>query len=152
NRTRHAAQEPVSRYRHDGFARNARSPTGASVPPFCLAESPGRLGRGLPLAQPTVGRNAMISEWTYHVRNRAGYSIVETLTAIAVCGVLTAAALPHIDTRRQDIHTTVQQLVGDYRWARSRAVISGVHYSVEWTSASRYQVKRLKKDVSGAWV
>lgn len=94
----------------------------------------------------------MISEWTYHVRNRAGYSVVETLTAIAITGVLAATALPHLDTRRQDIHTTVTQMVSDYRWARSRAIVTGVHYSVEWTSSSRYQVKRLKKDASGAWV
>jgi len=94
----------------------------------------------------------MISDWTYHVRNRAGYSVVETLTAIAIGGVLAAAALPHIDTRRSDIHTTVAQLVADYRWARNHAIVSGVHYSVEWTSSSRYQVKRLKKDAAGAWV
>jgi len=94
----------------------------------------------------------MMSERMHHVRNRAGYSVVETLTAVAICGVLAAATVPHLDTRRQDIHTTTQQLVGDLRWARTRAIVTGVHFSVEWTSASRYQVKRLKQNGSGAWV
>jgi hypothetical protein len=93
----------------------------------------------------------MMSEWMGHVRNRAGYSVVETLTGIAIFGVLAAAALPHIDTRRTDMRSTINQVVGDYRWARIRAITSGVHFSVVWSSGSHYQVKRLK--LSGStWV
>jgi hypothetical protein len=94
----------------------------------------------------------MMSEWMRHVRNRAGYTVAETLTSIAICGVLAAAALPHLDTRRTDLRTTITQVIGDYRWARTRAITGGVHFSVEWLSGSRYQVKRLKQDGTGTWV
>ena len=94
----------------------------------------------------------MISEWTYHVRNRAGYSVVETLTAIAIIGVLAATALPHLDTRAPGHPHDREPDGGRLSLGAVRAIVTGVHYSVEWTSSSRYQVKRLKKDASGAWV
>lgn len=92
----------------------------------------------------------MTSERIERLRSSAGYTISELLVAIAIFAVLAAAGLPHIDTRRQDIQTSTQQLVSDYRWARSRAITSGVHFALKWTGDSAYQVQRLKL-VGTAW-
>jgi prepilin-type N-terminal cleavage/methylation domain-containing protein len=86
------------------------------------------------------------------LRNRAGYTLIELLVAASIFGVLAAAGLPHIDTRRQDLNTAVTQVVGDFRWARTRAITTGVHYAVSWTSTTSYQIQRYKQDGTGAWV
>jgi prepilin-type N-terminal cleavage/methylation domain-containing protein len=88
---------------------------------------------------------AMTSERIEHVRSRAGYTVIELLVAVAIFAVLAASGLPHIDTRRHDIQSTTQQLISDYRWARSRAITSGVHFALKWTSGSAYQVQRLEQ-------
>jgi len=93
----------------------------------------------------------MMSERAQHLRSQAGYSLVELLTAVAIFGILAAAGLPHVDTRRQDIQSATKQVISDYRWTRTRAITSGVHFNVTWTSANVYQVQRMK--LSGTtWV
>jgi hypothetical protein len=74
------------------------------------------------------------------------------LTSLAIVGVLSATAIPHLDTHRQDIRTTMTQVISDYRWTRVRAITSGVHFALEWTTPNSYRIKRLKLDVpTGTW-
>ena len=47
-----------------------------------------------------------------------------------------ALGLPHLDTRRQDIQTTAAQVIADYRWARNRAITSGVHFGTQAAASS----------------
>jgi len=91
-----------------------------------------------------------MSEQAQRLRSRAGYSLIELLTAVAIFGVLAAAGLPHIDTSRQDIQSATKQVIADYRWARTRAITSGVHFNVTWTDANAYQVQRMKQ-VGTTW-
>jgi prepilin-type N-terminal cleavage/methylation domain-containing protein len=78
------------------------------------------------------------------LRTQGGYSLIELLVAVAIFGVLAASGLPHIDTRRQDVQSAAAQVIADYRWARTRAITSGVHYAITWTGPSTYQVQRFK--------
>ncbi len=94
----------------------------------------------------------MTSEPAQRLRSRAGYSLIELLTAVAIFGILAAAGLPHVDTRRQDIRNASEQVIADYRWARTRAITSGAHFNVSWTSESTYEVQRMKQDPTGAWI
>jgi prepilin-type N-terminal cleavage/methylation domain-containing protein len=93
----------------------------------------------------------MMSQQTQRLRSRAGYTIVELLVAIGIFGVLAAAGLPHLDTRRQDINSAAKQVIADYRWARTRAITSGVHYTVNWTGSGGYQVQSLKQNADTTW-
>lgn len=108
----------------------------------------GRKSAGSPL------RDA--SGWRWSVRSPrrpfpAGYSLVELLVAISIFGVVTLVGLPHIDTRREDINTSIQRVVADMRYARGRAITSGEHYAMEWTGASSYEVQRMRLDPGGNW-
>lgn len=84
------------------------------------------------------------------MRNQRGYTLVELLVAVAIFGILAAAGLPHIDNRRQDVETITKQVVGDMRWARTRAITSGVHFAVHFPNNQSYQVIRMKQ-VGTTW-
>ena len=85
----------------------------------------------------------MTSDGRVGLRGQSGFSLVELMTAVAIFGILIAAGLPHIDTKREDINSATKQIIADYRWARSRAITSGVHFSIKWNSdGSQYQVQR----------
>lgn len=85
-----------------------------------------------------------------HLGDRRGYSLIELLVAVAIFGVLAAMGLPHLDTRRQDIQSATKQVIADYRWTRTRAITSGAHFAIEWTSTNSYEVQRMK-EVAGGW-
>lgn len=92
----------------------------------------------------------MVRQRARHVRYQRGYSLVELLVAVSIFGVLAAAGLPHIDTRRQDVQTVTKQLIGDMRWARTRAITSGAHFAVHFSDTQTYEIQRLKQ-VGTAW-
>lgn len=92
----------------------------------------------------------MTSQRTHHLPSQAGYSLIELLTAVAIFAILAAAGLPHLDTRRMDIANTTEQVIADYRWARSRSITGGVHYALVWTAENTYEVRRLKL-VGATW-
>ncbi len=78
------------------------------------------------------------------VRCQSGYCLLDLLTTMAIFGILLGAALPHVDTRRDDVNATVKRVVADLRWARGRAIASGDHFGVRWTGGQTYQVERLQ--------
>jgi len=79
-----------------------------------------------------------------------GYSMIELLVATGILGILLASGLPHVDTRRQDLNTSVGRTVADLRFARSRAITSGDHYAVVFTGTNRYEVRHMEL-VGGTW-
>jgi prepilin-type N-terminal cleavage/methylation domain-containing protein len=93
----------------------------------------------------------MASERAQRLRSRAGYSLIELMTAIGICGVLVASAIPHVDTGRTDLDSTMAQLIGDFRWAQTRSITSGVHHRIQWTGTQTYQVQRMKQNADGSW-
>jgi prepilin-type N-terminal cleavage/methylation domain-containing protein len=93
----------------------------------------------------------MTSERAQRLRNRAGYSLIELMTAVSVFGVLAASGLPHIDTRRTDLDSMQTQVIADLRWARTRAITSGVHYRLVWSGHQGYEVQRMKQNADGTW-
>jgi Tfp pilus assembly protein FimT len=92
----------------------------------------------------------MASERIQRLHSQGGYTLVDLLTTVAIFAAVAAAGLPHIDTRRQNIQDATSQVIGDYRWARARAITSGVHFALEWTSDASYDVQRLKQ-VGTTW-
>jgi len=76
--------------------------------------------------------------------------LIELLVGLAIFGVIALAGLPHIDTRRESLNTSIQQVMSDMRYARARSITSGEHFAVEWTGASSYEVQRLT-EVGGVW-
>lgn len=86
-----------------------------------------------------------------HLRHQSGYTLIELLVGVAIFGVLAAAGLPHIDTRRQDLQTATKQVIADYRWTRTRAITSGTHFAVNWMTTKRYEVQRMKQAADGTW-
>ena len=93
----------------------------------------------------------MISQRAQRVCSHAGYSLIELLTAMATFSILAAAALPHLNSHRQDLNSITKQAIADYRWARTRAITSGVHYAVAWTNRGAYEVRRLKQNADSTW-
>lgn len=86
-----------------------------------------------------------------HLTGQRGYSLIELLVAVGIFGLLAAIGLPHLDTRRQDIQSVSKQVIADYRWARNRAITSGVHFGIEWVATNAYEVQRMKQAANGSW-
>ena len=93
----------------------------------------------------------MIRKRAQRLRSCAGYTLVELLTGVAIFAILAGAGITHIDTGRQDLNSATKQVLADYRWARTRAITGGVHYTVKWTGSTAYQVQKLKQNSDSSW-
>jgi prepilin-type N-terminal cleavage/methylation domain-containing protein len=93
----------------------------------------------------------MTKQRAHHLRSASGYTLIELLVAVGIFGVLAAVGLPHVDTRRQDIQTTTKQVIGDLRWARTRAITSGVHFAVNFPDNASYEIQRMQQAADGTW-
>lgn len=83
-------------------------------------------------------------------RNR-GFTVIELVVYIAILGIVLGAALPHIDSRPLSTATAVEAFLGDVRYARSKAIVTGTHVCVHRVSSTRYEVRRLRQSGS-SWV
>ena len=88
---------------------------------------------------------------TNRITGSFGYTLIEVLTTIGVLGIVLAAALPHLDTRRQDLETTMDSLIGDLRVARAKSIATGVHYSLDRSDTGHYVLNRHIDNGDGTW-
>ncbi len=79
---------------------------------------------------------------TRQVKGSSGYTLIEVMTVIGIVGILLAAALPHLDPRRQDLETILQTMMGDLRVTRAKAISSGVHFSFHRVDEHHYELRR----------
>lgn len=100
----------------------------------------------------TADGNGMTMRCPKRLAGRRGYTMIEAMATIAIAGVLIGSALPHVDTRRQEIHSAVNAVVADLRFARARSITTGTHYAFALTDSGTYEVQRLKENAVGAWV
>ena len=80
-----------------------------------------------------------------------GNTLVEMLVIIGIIGVICGAALPHIDTRREDVHSAMRELVGQFRTARTQALTTGTHYALHMPAPGTLAVQRMQEAVDGTW-
>lgn len=85
------------------------------------------------------------------MRRAHGNSLIEVLVLIGIIAVITGAALPHFDTRREDVNTVMRELVGQFRTARTQALTTGTHYALHMTGSGSIDVQRLQQAVDGTW-
>jgi prepilin-type N-terminal cleavage/methylation domain-containing protein len=76
------------------------------------------------------------------VNSSRGYSLTELMAGISIIGILAVASVPNISAylRSTSSEGAAGQLTGDLRLARSRAVLEGNDYLVQFTSSSTYLV------------
>ena len=111
---------------------------------------------GPPLAK-LEARNEAKGEGFMEMANRCaqrlaaqgGYSLIELVVAAGIFGILASAGLPHVDTRRQDLNTSVNRAIADLRYARSRAITSGDHFAVVFDGGNRYEIQRMELGAGG---
>lgn len=74
------------------------------------------------------------------MKSSRGYSLTEMMAAVAVIGILAVAAVPNVSAYLRSSTATgaADQLCGDLRLARSRAILEGNDYLVLFTSSSTY--------------
>ncbi len=76
------------------------------------------------------------------MRSRDGYTVTELMVGVVVIGILAAVSVPSISgfMRSQNAASGTEQLGAHLRMARSRAILEGNDYLVQFTSANSYQV------------
>ena len=84
--------------------------------------------------------------------SQRGYTMIEAMATIVIASVMIGSALPHVDTRREEINTAINAVIADLRFARARSITTGTHYAFELTASGAYEVQRLEEDISGDWV
>jgi prepilin-type N-terminal cleavage/methylation domain-containing protein len=103
-------------------------------------------------SEKTEHQSRMTMRVPKRLANRRGYTMIEAMATIAITGVLIGSALPHVDTRRQEINSAVNAVVADLRFARGRSITTGTHYAFVLTDSGTYEVQRLKENAAGDWV
>jgi prepilin-type N-terminal cleavage/methylation domain-containing protein len=76
------------------------------------------------------------------VKSCRGYSLTELMAAISIIGILAVASIPNVSAylRSSSSQGAADQLSGDLRLARSRAILEGNDYLVQFTSATTYTI------------
>ena len=85
------------------------------------------------------------------LRRCEGNTLIELLALIGILGVIAGTALPHFDTRREDINTAMRTLMGEFRTARTHAITTGRHYSVNLAGSASLTVQRHDQAADGTW-
>jgi len=85
------------------------------------------------------------------LRASGGYSLIELLVGVAIFSIIASAGLPHVDTRREGINTSVQSVIADLRLARARAITSGSRHALAFKNSNTYELHRLALSAGGAW-
>lgn len=80
-----------------------------------------------------------------------GQTLIELLGLIGILGLIAGTALPHFDTRREDINTVMQKLMSEFRTARTKAITTGTHYSLHFSSERSLGVQRHEQAEDGTW-
>lgn len=93
----------------------------------------------------------MTREAARRLRASDGYSLIELLVGVAIFSIVASAGLPHVDTRRESINTSVQFLISDLRLARARAITSGSRHALAFTTSNTYELHRLALNAGGVW-
>lgn len=73
---------------------------------------------------------------------RNGYTVTELMVAVTILGIAAVASVPNITSylRSRNAATATEQVGAHLRVARSRAVLEGNDYVVQFTGANTYQV------------
>ena len=74
------------------------------------------------------------------MKSYRGYSLAELMATITVIGILAVASVPNVSAYLRSTYAegAADQLSGDLRLARSRAILEGNDYLVQFTSTSTY--------------
>ncbi len=86
-----------------------------------------------------------------HLQSDRGFTLVELVTTIGILGLLLGAAMPYLNARSLRSNAAIDQFVADVRFARSKAIVSGVQICVHPVSSTRYQVRSMKLSGS-SWI
>jgi prepilin-type N-terminal cleavage/methylation domain-containing protein len=117
-------------------ARRAPAPVPARPPQH-------RRDRKAPLGHESIRRRG---------RADSGFSLIELLGAIALLAVMAGVAVPQLRSNTQDLWQAHTLLLGDLRQARAYALTRGDHFRVTLTSATEYEVRRLRDpDRDSVW-
>lgn len=74
------------------------------------------------------------------MESRSGYTLPELMASITIIGILAVTSVPNISSflRSQSSSNAIQQVGAHLRMARSRAILEGNDYLVEFTGANTY--------------
>jgi Tfp pilus assembly protein FimT len=79
-------------------------------------------------------------------RGRRGLALIELLASFAVLGVIAAVAIPQFRSNTHDLWQAHTLLLADLRQARAYALTRGDHFRIMITSATEYELRRLRDD------
>lgn len=73
---------------------------------------------------------------------RNGYTVTELMVGVTILGIAAVASVPNISSylRSRNAATGSEQLGAHFRMARSRAILEGNDYVVQFTTANSYQI------------
>lgn len=76
------------------------------------------------------------------MQSRNGYTVTELMVGVTIIGIAAVASVPNVSSylRSRNAATGSEQLSSHFRVARSRAVLEGNDYLVQFTSSSTYQI------------
>lgn len=79
-------------------------------------------------------------------RRSGGFSLIELVVVIALIAIVTGLAVSSFRASPYELDTSIAELIGDLRMARTYAQSRGAHYQVVIESPSQYAIERLRLD------